>query len=34
MIGLEFVKTVDKEWKNSIKFADGSPYYNYYCPLS
>ncbi|MCJ2513774.1 MAG: hypothetical protein LN408_04970 [Candidatus Thermoplasmatota archaeon] len=34
MIGLEFVKTVDKEWKNSIKFADGSPYYNDYCPLS
>jgi hypothetical protein len=34
MIGLEFVKSVDKEWKNSIKFADGSPYYDDYCPLS
>ena len=34
MIGLEFVKSVDKEWKSSIKFADGSPYYNDYCPLS
>ena len=34
MIGLEFVKSVDKEWKNNIKFADGSPYNDEYCPLS
>ena len=34
VIGLDFVKTVDKEWKSSIKFADGSAYYDDYCPLS
>ena len=34
MIGLDFVKHVDKDWKKHITFADGSPYYDDYCPLS
>ena len=34
MIGLEFVKNVDGDWKKRITFADGSPYYEDFCPLS
>ena len=34
MIGLDFVKNVDKDWKKHVTFADGSPYYDDYCPLS
>ena len=34
MIGLDFVKKVDKNWRKHITFADGSPYYDDYCPLS
>ena len=34
MIGLDFVKKIDKEWKTHITFADGTPYYDNYCPLS
>jgi len=33
MIGLDFVKHVDKDWKKHITFADGSPYFDDYCPL-
>ena len=34
MIGLEFVKKVDKNWKDHVTFADGSRYHNDYCPLN
>jgi len=34
MIGLDFVKHEDKNWKKHITFEDGSPYYNDYCSLS
>ena len=34
MIGLDFVKNVDKDWKKHVTFADGSPYFDDYCPLS
>ena len=34
MIGLDFVKNIDSNWKKHIKFADGSAYYDDYCPLS
>lgn len=34
MIGLDFVKTVDKDWKKHIKLSDGRPYCEDYCPLS
>ena len=34
MIGLDFVKSVDKGWRKHITFADGSPYYDDFCPLS
>jgi hypothetical protein len=34
LIGLEFVKNVDSDWKKHIKFSDGSPYYDDFCPLS
>ena len=34
MIGLDFVKHVDKDWKKHITFVDGSPYCDDYCPLS
>ncbi|RLF39044.1 MAG: hypothetical protein DRN12_07505 [Thermoplasmata archaeon] len=34
MIGLDFVKHVDKDWKKHITYADGTPYSDDYCPLS
>ena len=34
MIGLEFVKKIDKNWKDHVTFADGSRYHNDYCPLN
>ena len=34
MIGLDFVKSVDIEWKKHIKYVDGSKYNDNYCPLS
>ena len=34
MISLDFVKSVDKNWRNHVTFADGSPYYDDFCPLS
>ncbi len=34
MIGLDFVKHVDKDWKKHITYADGTPYSEDYCPLS
>lgn len=34
MIGLDFVKNVDKDWKKHVTFADGSPYFDDYCPLT
>ena len=34
MIGLDFVKSVDKNWRNHVTFADGSQYYDNFCPLS
>ena len=33
MIGLDFVKSVDKNWKKHLTYIDGSPYYEDYCPL-
>ena len=34
MIGIDFVKNVDKDWRKHVTFADGSPYYDDFCPLS
>ena len=34
MIGLEFVKSVDKNWKKHITYADGRPYLDDFCPVS
>ena len=34
MIGLEFVKSVDKNWKERITFADGRRYHDDFCPLN
>jgi len=34
MIGLDFVKRVDKDWKKHITFADGKAYFDDFCPLS
>lgn len=33
MIGLDFVKHVDKDWRKHVTYADGSPYIDDYCPL-
>ena len=33
MIGLDFVKHVDKDWKKHLTYIDGSSYYDDYCPL-
>ena len=34
MIGLDFVKHVDKDWRKHVTFADGSAYCDDFCPLS
>jgi hypothetical protein len=34
MIGLDFVKRVDKDWKKHITFADGRAYCDDFCPVS
>ena len=33
MIGLDFVKHVDKDWRKHLTYIDGSSYYEDYCPL-
>ncbi|HDM67086.1 MAG TPA: hypothetical protein ENG62_01710 [Thermoplasmatales archaeon] len=34
MIGLDFVKHVDKDWRKHVTYIDGTPYNDNYCPLS
>ncbi len=34
MIGLDFVKHVDKDWRKHVTYIDGTPYTDNYCPLS
>ena len=34
MIGLDFVKNIDADWKKHITNSDGSPYLDDYCPIS
>ena len=34
MIGLDFVKHIDKDWKKHVTYVDGTPYSEDYCPLS
>ena len=32
-IGLEFVKSVDLDWRKRLKYEDGSPYITAHCPV-
>ena len=32
-IGLEFVKSVDPEWREHITYSDGSKYVTAHCPV-